>query len=198
MENQPVKTNMDFQSSDNSYQENSGFYSPKNVVIIVLSVLLIFSFLGINLLDILSNFLKLLIKLFGPIVSQLLSLVGYTTGSLLNTSADVAADTAKGAIDIAEGTIQNVGDLMIKASKDDINLGARSELDSALSMKTINNANTDVSENPIQKPISANKVNWCLVGEYQNKRKCIDIADHDKCMSGQVFPNLESCLNNSN
>ena len=49
MENQPVKTNMDFQSSDNSYQENSGFYSPKNVVIIVLSVLLIFSFLGINL-----------------------------------------------------------------------------------------------------------------------------------------------------
>ena len=166
MENQPVKTNMDFQSSDNSYQENSGFYSPKNVVIIVLSVLLIFSFLGINLLDILSNFLKLLIKLFGPIVSQLLSLVGYTTGSLLNTSADVAADTAKGAIDIAEGTIQNVGDLMIKASKDDINLGARSELDSALSMKTINNANTDVSENPIQKPISANKVNWCLVGEY--------------------------------
>ena len=101
MENQPVKTNMDFQSSDNSYQEISGFYSPKNVVIIVLSVLLIFSFLGINLLDILSNFLKLLIKLFGPIVSQLLSLVGYTTGSLLNTSADVAADTAKGAIDIA-------------------------------------------------------------------------------------------------
>ena len=40
--------------------------------------LLIFSFLGINLLDILT-LLKLLIKLFGPIVSQLLSLIGYTT-----------------------------------------------------------------------------------------------------------------------
>ena len=51
--------------------------------------------------------MKLLIKLFGPIVSQLLSLIGYTTGSFLNTSAAVAADTAKGAIDIAEGTIQN-------------------------------------------------------------------------------------------
>ena len=59
---------------------------------------------------------------------------------LLNTSADVAADTAKRAIDTAEGTIPNVGDLTIKASKDDINLGARSELDTALSMKTINNA----------------------------------------------------------
>ena len=51
------------------------------------------------------------------------------------------------------------------------------------------------SENPIQKPISANKTNWCLIGEYQQKRGCIEIKDHDKCMSGQVFPTQKMCLN---
>ena len=44
-------------------------------------------------------------------------------------------------------------------------------------MKTINNVDMDISENPIQKPISSNKINWCLVGEYKNKRKCIDVQD---------------------
>lgn len=190
MDNQPVRTEM----YNNEQTTNEGFYSPKNVVIMVLSVLLLFSFLGINILDILSNFIKLIIRLFGPIVSELLGLLGYTTGTVINTSADVAADAAKGAIDIAEGTIQNVGDLMIKASKDDINLTSKSSLDNALSMETVNNVDMDISENPIQKPISSNKINWCLVGEYKNKRKCIDVQDGDKCMSGQVFPNLETCL----
>ena len=190
MDNQPVRTEM----YNNEQTTNEGFYSPKNVVIMVLSVLLLFSFLGINILDILSNFIKLIIRLFGPIVSELLGLLGYTTGTVINTSADVAADAAKGAIDIAEGTIQNVGDLMIKASKDDINLTSKSSLDNVLSMETVNNVDMDISENPIQKPISSNKINWCLVGEYKNKRKCIDVQDSDKCMSGQVFPNLETCL----
>ena len=43
-------------------QESESMWSPKNVVIMVLVVLLLLSFLGINLLDILSNFIKLLIK----------------------------------------------------------------------------------------------------------------------------------------
>ena len=97
--------------------ENSNAYlsDPKNVVILVLCVLLFFSFLGINLLDILSNFIKLIIRIFGPLISQLLSVLGFTTGTILNKSADVISDTGKTALDIAEGTVQNVGNLMIKA-----------------------------------------------------------------------------------
>ena len=53
----------------------------------------------------------------------------------------------------------------------------------------------DISENPIQKPISSNKTGWCLVGEYKNKRGCIEIGEHEKCMSGQVFPEQQMCLN---
>jgi hypothetical protein len=48
---------------------------------------------------------------------------------------------------------------------------------------------------PIQNPVSSAKKSWCLVGEYQGRRGCIEITDQDKCISGQVFPEQKMCLN---
>jgi hypothetical protein len=48
---------------------------------------------------------------------------------------------------------------------------------------------------PIQNPISSGKSGWCLVGEYQSKRGCVEIGANDKCMSNQVFSSKELCLN---
>ena len=53
----------------------------------------------------------------------------------------------------------------------------------------------DAPENTIQKPITSTKYNWCLVGEYQNKRGCMPVTESDKCLSGQVFPTQKMCLN---
>lgn len=182
-------------------QLNNSYYEPKNVVIIVLVVLLLLSFLGINILDIFSNIIKIFVRLFGPIVNQILSLLGYTTGSVLNVSADVIGDTSKAAIDIAEGTVQNVGNLLIKASKTSIDKNTKTQLDNVLSNSSTqhtNNVEQDIPENPIQNPISSSKNSWCYIGEYEKKRSCIAINEHDKCMSGQVFPEQQICLNPTN
>ena len=182
-------------------QLNNSYYEPKNVVIMVLVVLLLLSFLGINILDIFSNIIKIFVRLFGPIVNQILSLLGYTTGSVLNVSADVIGDTSKAAIDIAEGTVQNVGNLLIKASKTSIDKNTKTQLDNVLSnssTQTTNNVEQDIPENPIQNPISSSKNSWCYIGEYEKKRSCIAMNEHDKCMSGQVFPEQQICLNPTN
>ena len=169
--------------------------TPQNIIIMVLSILLVLSFLGINLLDILSNIIKLIIRIFSPLVTELLSILGYTTGSILNKSADVASDVGKTAIDVGEGAIQSVGDLLIKASKKGVDPDAQNQLDSVLSVDNQpNNALMDNAESPIQKPISSNKAGWCLVGEFDNRRSCIQVNEYDKCMSGQIFPNREQCL----
>ena len=42
---------------------------------------------------------------------------------------------------------------------------------------------------------SSKKVGWCLVGEYEGRRGCIEISDYDKCLSGKVFPSQEICMN---
>ena len=137
------------------------------------------------------------IQIFGPLVSQILSIFGYTTGTVLNKTADVVADTAKTGIDIAEGSIQSVGNILRDASQSNVDVRSKQSLDTVLNrgILTGNEPRADTTENPIQKPITSGKQNWCLVGEYQGKRGCIEVGEHDKCLSGQVFPNQKMCLN---
>lgn len=172
-------------------------FSVKNTTIIVLIVLLGLSLVGINLLDIASNIIKTIISIFGPLITQSLSILGYTTGTVLNKTADIVSDTTKAGIDIAEGTVQNVGDLLISASSGGMNVDSKTQLDSAInnSNKNYNAPEPDTTENPIQNPIAKGKGGWCLIGEYENRRGCIEVSDDSKCMSGQVFPTQKMCLN---
>jgi len=178
-------------------KETVSHFTPQNYIIMVLSFLLILSFLGINLLDIISNLIKSIVNKIkeSHLLGNLLGSVGYVTGNLLNKSADVVADTSKFAIDIAEGSIQDIGNLLIKASKQ----GAPSsttELSKALKIEATPEVPIkDIPENPIQKPITSGKQNWCLVGEFDNKRKCVEMTEYDKCMSGQVYDSINKCIN---
>jgi hypothetical protein len=173
----------------------SSLFSNKNFLIIVLIILLVLSFLGINLIIVGGNIFEYVVKIFTPLVTQLFAVFAHTTGTVINKTTDVVTDTAKTGIDIAGGTLRDVGDLL-KNSSQSIDI-ASLKLD-----KTINNApikhhepTPDAASNPIQNPISAAKTHWCLVGEYEGRRGCIEIGESDKCLSGQVFPNQKACLN---
>jgi len=184
-------------------------FSGKNMVIVVLTVLLVLSFLGINLLASMGNLLQTISNVFGPLFTQILSVFGYTAGTVIDKSTDVVTDVAKSGIDLAGDTIQSAAELLKAASRghvaaDAVNqldnsfrYGNSSNLDNAInnSKPGLNQPVPDASVDPIQKPITAGKVNWCLVGEYQGKRGCIEVDDDSKCMSGQVFPSQNMCLN---
>ena len=181
----------------------TGLFSGKNLLIILLTGLLILSFLGINLLMILGNWVQVVINIFGPLITQIFSVFGYTTGTVLDKTEDVATTVAKAGIDIAGGTVQSVADLLKKASIENVDPKSRSQLDQSLSspgsLKSpsfkLNEPKADDSNGTIQKPITAEKSQWCLVGEYQGKRGCVEVNDTSKCMSGQTFPSEQLCLN---
>jgi hypothetical protein len=174
-----------------------GLFSNKNLLIIILVTLLVFSFLGVNLLFIFGNFIQAIVNLFGPLVTQILSVFGYTAGTVLNKSADIVSDATKTGIDIADGTLHSVGDLLKGASRPNVDAHARNQLDRSLNTSGIQSREPapDSSVNPIQKPITSGKQAWCLVGEYQGKRGCIAVSDTNKCLSGQIFPTQQLCLN---
>jgi hypothetical protein len=191
----------------------------KNSLIIILIFLLIFSFLGINFLNIIGNFVQNVINLFRPLITGILSLFGYTTGVIIGKSADLATDVAKTGIDITHGTLQSVGDLLINSSQGNINPLAIQQIQSSTGMPNLQQSQQlqvqpqqpklvplpielalkqpqpDTTTNPIQKPISSGKSNWCLVGEYQGRRGCIQVSEQNKCLSGQIFPNQQMCMN---
>lgn len=141
----------------------------KNVLIIFLVLIIVlFTSLGIFFYDFFANFL-------------------YSTGWFIGKTSDVITDTGENTLDIINGAVHNGSNLLIKASH------KKSHEDHAKHGK--HEPSPDTSTNPIQKPITSGKSQWCLVGEYQGRRGCVEIEDSDKCLSGQVFPSQYTCLN---
>ena len=182
---------------ENQYQaqmpQPSNGDSLKNILIIILVIILILSLLGINVFTIFGNLLQNVINFFNPVVSKGLSDLGYASGTVIDKSSDVVATTGKTGIDILNGTIHSVGDLLLKASGQD----AGKSIDIAINAQPTN-ASSPIPDNttsPIQSSAGQSKSSWCLVGEYNGSRGCVNITDQDKCLSGQVFPNQQMCLN---
>lgn len=167
----------------------------KTIIIFLLIFFLLITVIGINILTILGNVLENLANFFGPVINQFLNALGYSTGTALDKVSDVTADAAKVGIDLADGALNNIGALLKGSTPPPPSHSGNVLPENKSISSTIEEPSPDTSENSIQKPITADKWNWCLVGEYQNKRGCIEITDSDKCLSGQVFPSQKMCLN---
>jgi hypothetical protein len=166
-------------------------------IIVILLVLLGLSFLGINILTITGNIVESIIDILGPLISQILSIFGYTTGSVIYKTADVVGDVAKTGVDVAEGSLQSVGTILKDVSRRNVNPSTASGLDNALNAGPTQyvEPKPDATTNPIQNPITSGKAGWCLVGEYEGRRGCVSVSESDKCMSGQVYPSQAACIN---
>jgi hypothetical protein len=154
----------------------------KNVSILILLFIVILTYMGINVLKIMGDLVQSFVSIITPATATFLQSLGYTTGTAINAVADVTTDVARTGIDVAEGTAHNVGNLMIGTQQ------------GSMGNYNNNDPQPDGSENSIQKSMSASKTKWCLAGEYQKKRGCIDISESDKCLSGEVFPSEEMCM----
>jgi hypothetical protein len=149
------------------------------------------------------NVLQSIADVFGPVFVKVTSMFGYSAGELVNTTSAVAADAAKLGVDIAEGTARSVGDLLINASKGGMDESQRRSLSESIRSPHGCKDNVASAPNPedsgsdIQKSIASKKGSggWCLVGEYSGARSCVGMDEHDKCMSGQIFPSQKMCLN---
>jgi len=94
----------------------------KNTIIIFLMVLVILALLGFNIFLGVGIILDRLFSGIKNIFTKLLTMLGFYTGAVINTTADVVGDTAKETIDIAEGSLQSVGNLLQNRN----NIGNRS------------------------------------------------------------------------
>ena len=161
-----------------------GFFEwdTKMMFIVLLLFIIILTYFGINLLSIAGNAIQSGVVILTPAISSFFDVLGDSTGHAINTISDVTADVATTGVDIADGAIHNVGNLLI--GENSVGSGPQ---------RKINDPRPDAPEDSIQKSLASAKTKWCLVGEYQNKRGCIDISESDKCMSGEIFPNEEMC-----
>ena len=53
----------------------------------------------------------------------------------------------------------------------------------------------DDSYSRIQSSNSSGKAGWCYIGEERGVRSCSQVGANDTCMSGDIFPSNEVCMN---
>ena len=47
----------------------------------------------------------------------------------------------------------------------------------------------------IQKTKPLSKAGWCFIGTDRGFRSCVEVGEQDKCMSGEIFPSQDICVN---
>ena len=172
---------------------------------IYILVFLILAVLGINVFAYLGYFTDDTIGILKPLI-----FVGITTRS--NISQDIISTSAEGtkaATDVVAGTINSAidttGNVLTQSSNQDS--------DDELEEETIDDYNKlqkDINEN--NKPSNSTpepddatsktqkvkgKSGFCYIGEDRGFRSCIEVGENDTCMSGDIFPTKEICINPS-
>lgn len=191
-------------STDCTGSDNTGGFSNKTIIIILCGIILI-----ILLHEHADNTIRKIVGMVYNLVVRIFALFGLVIGSAINVGADAAGDVARTGVDIAEGSLHSVGNILTGSQKVQLPQlqtqplkldNKQPDLDNTVNTSTVGKQThqepqPDTTENPIQNPITQNKTSWCLVGEYKGRRGCIDVSDESKCISGQVYPSQKMCLN---
>lgn len=163
-----------------------------------LLIFLILSFLGINLFTYLGNITEYIFDIIKPIVN----FFGYTIAETTKTTINLSATGSKGLIDAAAGSATVGIDLLEKGLgrkqiRNNIDNNQKMIMDNILSRANISNPVPDDAGSLIQSTQNKSKSGYCYIGEDRGFRSCIQVGEGDICMSGDIFPTQEICVNPS-
>lgn len=170
-------------------------------------IIIILAFLGFNLFTYLGKATEDITNFLKPI----LSFFGYSVATTVKQTTDVASVGAKGLVDVASGTITSGVELLEKGLDAKKTLGqTRNKIDDntyttdkALSKSITRQQELKSQGEPIpddagsrtQLSRASGKAGYCYIGEDRGFRSCIKVGEADMCMSGDIFPSQEICIN---
>lgn len=142
-------------------------------------IILILALLGFNLFNYLGKGFDIIKDIFSPILGWFGYGVGETSKSIVTTTAS----GTKSAIDVTTNTLTS-----------GINLLENELTGKKLRQsKQIPEPDDASSTTQLSKPKS--KSGFCYIGEDRGFRSCIEVGEGDKCMSGDIFPTMDVCVN---
>jgi hypothetical protein len=148
--------------------------------VIVFVILTIF---GINLLLILGKFTNVLSDYTRPI----LKVFGIETSKTVKSVIHGSAEGTKKIADVVDTSV----------SKSLTGLEKALQHSSFNSQQSLTNPEPDDVGSSQQKRKMTNKGGYCYIGEDRGFRSCVNVGVADKCLSGEIFPSKEICVNPS-
>jgi hypothetical protein len=206
-------------SSDNSM--SSFFEWIKDISITTwILIILIFTFLGFNIFIYLAKGTQDVNEFFAPLIKKLTSIFGGVTGqvvdvsaegakAVVNTSADVVTTGLTGIQNITPTQQVQPKTAQSKTSGQDIkttfpqgDVAQANTVNKAINSSTaqkqqVNGEDYQADEATSSIQNGAPKAGWCYIGEDRGFRSCAEVGVNDTCMSGDIFPTQQICVNPS-
>ena len=201
------------QSSDSimpsTPSDNSGFFdSFKSINMTTwLLIILILAFLGFNIFAYLAKGTQDITNAFAPITKMIFG----TTAAVAGQAVDVTAEGAKAVVGGTAGAINTgltgVQDITPNGAPSSIKGQSIGQQNPDITQQSsLNKAlNTAQTQQPQQQDYEANeasssvhsagKSGWCFIGDDRGFRTCAQVGVNDTCMSGDIFPSQEICMN---
>jgi hypothetical protein len=160
---------------------------------------------------------------FTDLIESALKWIGYSTGETVKTTASVGAAGLKGGADVASAAVTGSVDVLEKGLNlsPEVKMRAQNQQQAqatALNPPSLNPETVETTENnvlstglanlkkmaPIPSPDDATSVTqsggrsksgYCYIGEDRGFRSCIKVGENDQCMSGDIFPTMDICIN---
>lgn len=174
-----VITNMPGSSNNISGNDNSHMW--KYLIIFLVLALLgfnLFTYFG-QLSKILGRFTDKIIDLFRPILAYF----GYGVGQVAKKTINVTADTLTGGIDVLEKGLKKPA----RREKQN-NIQEKQQQQQPYPLP-------DESGSLTQGNKGTRKAGFCYIGEDRGFRSCISVGEGSDCMSGDIFPTRDLCVN---
>ena len=180
-----------------------------------LLILLIFAFLGFNIFVYLAKGTQDITNFFAPILQKVFGITIATTGKVVDVSAEGAKAVVSGTANVIDKGLTDVQNIIPTGSSSSLssqsvqstipqsNSMENTSLNRALntskqSQQSQQGTNNEYEANEASSSInSTGKAGWCYIGEDRGFRSCAQVGVNDQCMSGDIFPTNEICINPS-
>ena len=190
-----------------------------------LIIILILTFLGFNIFVYLAKGTQGVTDFFAPIINKITSIFGGVTGQVVSVSAEgskaVVSTAAQGTQSAVGATadVVNAGLTGVQqvaqpeqqtqsslkgqpVNSQQVDIMQANTLNRALNTSTsqkqqVNGEDyqADDSTSSIQMCSTTGKAGWCYIGEERGFRTCAEVGVNDTCMSGNIFPSQQICVN---
>jgi len=182
-----------------------------------LVIIMVLAFLGLNIFAYFAKVSYYLAEgtqeatgFFAPLIRAIFGTSVAVAGNTIDVAAEggkaVVSGTATG-VNTGLSAVQDVTPNKASGSMPSTNVAehnqdmeeAKNDLNKALSSSknNTNKENGDYEPHQASSSVNSSKAGWCFIGEDKGYRTCSQVNERDKCMSGDIFPSQEICINPS-
>ena len=208
---EPSMTSLDISRSADAGDTSGFFDSLSNITLTTwLIIFLILAFLGFNIFVYLAKGTQDITSFFAPLIDKIFGASVSITGQTVDVAAEGAKAVVGGSANIINTGLTAVQNITPSGASVSSSLPKQSitpqqdiTINNTLN-KALNTAqqsqqggsNEDYEAHEASSSVhSAGKAGWCFVGEDRGFRTCAEVGVNDDCMSGDIFPSQELCVN---